>query len=298
MSAWPNRYFFETSMANDTNLSYQGRHVAFLTQHGKQDLVRAPLEAALGCQILHTDGYDTDQLGTFTREVDRPGTQLEAARRKANTGMALTGADIAIASEGAFGPDPFVGFMSWNTEILLWVDQARGFEVTGLAQGPAQSMHREVQTLNELKSFAIEAKFPEHHLVLRPDHQGHPEIFKNISNEQSLLKAFHLAKEKSSNKVVFVENDLRAFCNPTRQEIIRAAAKDLIQKLLSACPTCTAPGYWRTKQISGLLCSCCESKTRLPVAEIWRCQACSFEQKHEINSNQLADPSKCDFCNP
>jgi len=191
-----------------------------------------------------------------------------------------------------------VGFLSWNTEILLWVDQARGIELTGLAQGPAQSMHREVQTLNELKSFAIEAKFPEHHLVLRPYHKGHPEIFKNIRDEQSLLKAFHLAKEKSSNRVVFVENDLRAFCNPTRQEIIREAAKDLIQKLLSACPTCKAPGYWRTKQIPGLLCSCCESKTRLPVAEVWCCQACYFEEQREINSGILADPSKCDFCNP
>lgn len=248
-------------MATTATHSYQGRKVAFLTQHGKQDLLRAPLEAALGCQILHTDGYDTDQLGTFTRDVDRSGSQLEAARRKANIGMALTGADIAIASEGAFGPDPFMGFVPWNTEMLLWVDKERGFEVTGLAHGPAQSTHREIKTLQELKTFAIEAKFPTHHLVLRPEHQDHLEIFKNLSEEQSLLKAFNSAKEKSFNGVVFVENDLRAFCNPTRQEIIRSAAKELIQKLLSACPTCTAPGYWQTKQIPGLLCNSCRSMT-------------------------------------
>ncbi len=85
---------------------YEGRTVAFLTQHGKQDLVREPLEAALGCQLVHTDGYDTDQLGTFTRELTRAGSQLDAARKKASIGMALTGASVGLASEGAFGPDP------------------------------------------------------------------------------------------------------------------------------------------------------------------------------------------------
>lgn len=90
---------------------YQGRQVAFLTQHGKQNLIRTPLEGALGCQLVHTDGYDTDQLGTFTRDVARPGSQLAAARRKANIGMELTGAHVGIASEGAFGPDPFAGLI-------------------------------------------------------------------------------------------------------------------------------------------------------------------------------------------
>ena len=272
--------------------------MAFLTQHGKQNLIQASLETALGCEILHTDCYDTDLLGTFTRDVDRPGSQFEAARRKAKIGMELTGTKVGIASEGAFGPDPFTGFISWDTEILLWVDQRQGIEVTGIAHGPAQSMHSEVKTLEKLKSFAIEAKFPEHHLVLRPDHQDHPKIYKNIGDEQSLLKAFNSAKMKSSKGVVFVENDLRAFSNPTRQEIIRKAANDLIQKLLSACPKCSVPGFWRTKNISGMLCSFCHGQTRLPVAEIWRCQVCTYEDKREINSGQFADPSKCDFCNP
>lgn len=277
---------------------YQGRKVAFLTQHGKQELVRSPLEADLGCQIVHTDSFDTDQLGSFTREVSRPGTQHAAARRKAKIGMELTGTELGLASEGAFGPDPFAGLISWNTEILLWADKEKGVEVTGLAQGPAQSSHSEVRTFFELKQFAIQAKFPEHHLVLRPDHQDHLEIYKNISDENGLAKAFHLAKENSSKGVVFVENDLRAFCNPTRQEIIREAAKDLIQKLLSQCPQCSAPGYWKEKYISGLLCRQCLGRTRLPVAESWRCQSCAFEEQFEINSGQFADPAKCESCNP
>lgn len=277
---------------------YQGRQVAFLTQHGKQNLIRTPLEGALGCQLVHTDGYDTDQLGTFTRDVARPGSQLAAARRKANIGMELTGAHVGIASEGAFGPDPFAGLIPWNTEILLWLDQTKGIEVTGFAQGPAQSMHSEVKTLNALKNFAIQAQFPSHHLVLRPDRPEHPDLHKNISDEQNLFNLFHMVKEKSATGRVFVENDLRAFCNPTRQTVIREANQDLIQKLLSLCPQCTSPGYWKTRQIPGLLCRSCRAETRLPVAEVWRCQTCQFEEHIEINRGEFADPAKCEICNP
>ena len=89
---------------------YQHHKVAFLTQHGKQTLLKSAFETALGCEILHTDAYDTDLLGTFTRDQIRPGSQLDAARKKASIGMSLTNTSIGIASEGSFGMDPFGGF--------------------------------------------------------------------------------------------------------------------------------------------------------------------------------------------
>lgn len=159
------------------HVSYSGRQVVLLTKHGKQDLIKDAIESDLGCSLLHTDAYDTDQLGTFTREIDRAGSQLEAARRKAKIGMSLTDVRIGIASEGSFGPDPYAGFFTWNTEILLWIDDELSIEVTGIASGPAQSIHREVKTVKELLNFAIDAKFPEHHLVLRPEHQGHQQNY-------------------------------------------------------------------------------------------------------------------------
>lgn len=216
-------------MSTAAPLFYQGRQVSLLTQHGKQDLVRAPLEAALGCQLVHTDGYDTDQLGTFTRELTRAGSQLDAARKKAVIGMALIDTSLGLASEGSFGPDPFGAFMPWNTEVVLWVDRMSELEVTGFAHGPAQSHHRMVKTPQELERFAKEAGFPEHHLVLRPEHPEHPDMNKGIRDHKTLVKAFHLAQAKSANGAVFVENDLRAFCNPTRQKTILKATEDLIQ---------------------------------------------------------------------
>jgi hypothetical protein len=288
----------QPSMISSSQTLYQGCQVAFLTQHGKQDLIFAPLEAALGCQLVHTDGYDTDQLGTFTRDVDRPGSQIDAAREKAKIGMKLTGARVGMGSEGTFGADPVGGFIPWNTEVLLWVDLDSGIEVTGFAQGPSKSLHKAVKTLEELTCFAAEANFPEHHLALRPGHEDHPEIMKGIHDWKSLVEAFDLLKAKSENGAVFVENDLRAFCNPTRQVIIRKAADDLIEKLLSTCPTCAAPGFWVTNLVPGLPCKLCTHPTRLPIGKVWSCKVCGKQDHRVSNFGEFADPNRCDFCNP
>jgi len=101
---------------------YDGRPVAFLTQHGKERMVAPVLQEGLGCQVELVGGFDTDQLGTFTREIPRAGTQLEAARAKAREGMRSSGRRLGLASEGSFGADPIVGFFAWNLEMLIWID--------------------------------------------------------------------------------------------------------------------------------------------------------------------------------
>lgn len=277
---------------------YESQQVAFLTQHGKQDLVRDELQAALGCVLVHTDEHDTDQLGTFTRDIDRMGSQLEAARKKVELGLSLTGARVAMSSEGAFSMDPYSGLMPWNTEIVLWKDLDHGIEVMGWAHGAAKSMHRSLKTLAELDQFAAEAGFPSHYLALRPDHDSHPDIIKGLKDRHSLHQAFEQALAKSAQGVVFVENDLRAFCNPTRQVVIRKAVQDLIGKLLCACPSCTRPGFTVKKKIPGLPCLACGAKTRMPIAEIWHCQVCKTESQRPVNDGELANPSRCEFCNP
>lgn len=277
---------------------YQNRRVAFLTQHGKERLIKTPLETALGCQLIHTSGYDTDLLGTFTRDKIRPGSQLQAAKKKASISMSLIGASVGIASEGAFGMDPFSGFIPWNTELLVWIDHDLGIEVVGVAQGPAQSLHKTIRTLEELEAFAKTASFPEHHLVLRPENENHPDIIKGIDTPAALMNAFHTSKQKSTNGSVFIENDLRAHCNPTRQGVILKAADNLIQKLRSTCPNCSTPGYWIKAQKAGLPCAVCGRQTQLPISETWHCSACKYEEDKQLKIDRLAAPSHCDFCNP
>ncbi|WP_310611629.1 DUF6671 family protein [Limnohabitans sp.] len=203
---------------SSTNV-YKNNKVAFLTKHGKEALLRAPIETALGCQLIHTDAYDTDLLGTFTRDQIRLCSQLEAAKKKASIGMSLTGTSVALASEGSFGMDPFSGFIPWNTEVVVWIDQKLGIELVGIAQGPAQSLHKVIKSINELEAFVRKANFPDHQLVLRPQDQDHQDIIKGIDNLADLVKGFEWAKKKSINGSVFIENDLRAHCNPTRQGV-------------------------------------------------------------------------------
>jgi ribosomal protein S27AE len=277
---------------------YLNREVALLTQHGKQNLLKAPLENALSCRLVHTQAYNTDLLGTFTRDQIRSCSQLEAARKKAVIGMSFTNTSIGIGSEGSFGMDPFGGFVPWNTEVVVWVDQELAIEVVGIAQGPTQSLHKKIHSTNELEIFAKAADFPEHHLALRPQNEDHQDIIKGIDNFEDLLKAFNWAKQKSSDGFVFVENDLRAHCNPTRQFVILQAADNLIQKLLSTCPQCHTPGYWMAGHTKGLPCAACGRKTHLPICAIWRCSLCNFEDHQRLPIDQLADPSRCDFCNP
>jgi hypothetical protein len=285
-------------MASFEITRYQGRKVAFLTQHGKQYLVQDRLQDALGCQLVHTDAYDTDKLGTFTNEVVRQGSQLDAVRAKATIGMDLTGLPLGIASEGAFGPDPFVGFTPWNSEIILWVDRDLGIEVQGFAHGPAQSLQRAIKTLEELHSFASEANFPSHYLSLRPEPLEYSQGQKGIRDLSHLVEAFHLAQSQSSSGGVVIENDLRAFSNPTRQALIRQATDNLIQKLLSACPQCTKPGFSLKKKTLGLPCRACGRPTQLAISEIWACLSCSFEDQRPVNQFKSADPSRCNHCNP
>jgi hypothetical protein len=110
---------------------FEGQSIALLTRHGKEAAIAPVLEPVLGCRVLRVDGFDTDTLGTFTRERPRPGSQLDAARRKARIGIERSGLPIGLASEGSFGPDPFSGLFTWNLELLLLIDDRLGIEVVG-----------------------------------------------------------------------------------------------------------------------------------------------------------------------
>lgn len=55
--------------------------------------------------------------------------------------MELAGLPLGMASEGSFGPDPYVGMFPWNVEILVLIDDELGLELVGMAQGRAHHLH-------------------------------------------------------------------------------------------------------------------------------------------------------------
>ncbi len=277
---------------------YSGLKASLLTQHGKELVICPQLFESNGLEVIHVSGYDTDKLGTFTRDIPRHGTQLEAARKKARVGMELSESMLGIASEGAFDNDPYVGMLPWNYELVILIDDIRNIEIVGFFGGQANNVGRQVSSWDELNTLLSEAQFNTHQLVVRPDDEYHPESRKGIKDFESLQEAFEWAMRLSKNGNVFIENDLRAHANPTRMANIMKATQDLSRKMNSLCPQCKSPGLWITERKGGLPCSFCKMPTNLPVAHLWSCVKCAYK-KEEIIANQVgADPSKCNYCNP
>lgn len=277
---------------------YANHRVALLTQHGKEHVIGPVLNTALGCRVERVTGYDTDLLGTFTRDIPRAGTQIEAARKKARIGMELAELSLGLASEGSFGVDPVAGMFPWNVEFLLFIDDLREIEVVGVAKGQANSAYHLAQDWAAAERFAREAGFPEHQLVLRPEGENDPRIRKGIAAWPELEAAYASAAAQSASGRVFLEVDLRAHANPTRMENIRLAAEDLAKKLRSHCPVCGVPGFWLIERVAGLPCSDCGTPTRETCAEIHGCRKCGHRVTHERIGRQYADPGRCDYCNP
>ncbi|RYV49435.1 DUF6671 family protein [Pengzhenrongella frigida] len=277
---------------------YAGQTVALLTQHGKERVIAPVLEPALGCRVERVAGYDTDLLGTFTRDIPRAGTQLEAARTKALLSMELAGLPLGLASEGSFGPDPFTGMLGWNVEMLIWVDAERELEVVGVAQGSAVFSHVLTADWGAVSSFAGRSAFPEHHLVVRPGGRDDTRIRKGIASWTELEAAFAGALEQSASGQVFVETDVRAHANPTRMENIRLAAEDLAKRLCSLCPACDTPGFWIMGRVAGLPCGECGEATRGTRAEVLGCLKCAHRLTRDRTERQYADAVFCDYCNP
>jgi Zn finger protein HypA/HybF involved in hydrogenase expression len=277
---------------------YNGLKASLLTQHGKESVICPQLFDSNGLELIHVSDYDTDKLGTFTRDIPRYGSQLDAARKKARVGMELSGLQLGIASEGAFDNDPYTGMLPWNYELVILIDDIRNLELIGFFGGQAQSASRQVSNWNELNELLSEAQFTTHQLVVRPDDEYHPECRKGIKDLESLKKAFDWATSLSKNGNVFIENDLRAHTNPTRMANILKATQDLSRKMNSLCPACGSPGFWITERKKGLPCSSCDSPTNLPTANIWSCVKCGHKKEELITGQLKADPSKCNYCNP
>lgn len=243
------------------------------------------------------DGFDTDIFGTFTRDIARDGNQLEAARKKARTGMALSGLPIGLASEGTFGPDPYSFMLPYNSELLIWIDDGLGIEVVATSSGKTNLAHRVVNSWVKAKAFAESAGFPEHHLIVRPGNENHPEFRKDLADWPNLQKAVSWAMNLDPNQQVFIETDMRASANPTRMQNIRQAAEELARRLSSLCPSCGTPGFAKAGLIRGLPCEDCGSPTEEAKADIHRCVRCEHQSVVD-RERKFAAARSCGYCNP
>jgi len=203
-----------------------------------------------------------------------------------------------VASEGSFGPHPSLFFVPADDELVIFIDQKNNLEIIARAISTATNFNAfEVEDEKALLAFANRVKFPSHALILKKSKNDFSEIHKGISNLNELKSIFY--KLKKSTKSVYVETDMRAFCNPSRMSVIEMAAHKLIQKIDSVCPECNVPGFDIVDSKPGLKCSQCGWPTNAVLSHIYVCQKCNYTKEilHPHGKNN-ENPMYCDFCNP
>lgn len=230
--------------------------------------------------------------------MPRAGSQLEAARRKAELAIELSGAEVGLGSEGSVDRHPQLGFVDRNVELIVLVDRARGIEVVGVADGPAPSAHVLTTSFVEATEFAERELFVDHGLIVRPDSADDPRVRKDIMTTDALSEAFAAAQAESATGAVFVELDLRAHRNPRRMARIAEAAADLAAKLASTCPECEGPGFWVVERLPGMPCRDCGLATDIALADVDGCASCGHRATRLRDASAGADPMWCDYCNP
>jgi len=279
---------------------FKNRKIVIATKHEKEKVIAPILKKELGVDALVPENFDSDRFGTFTGEIKRSGTQLEAARKKALYAMELTGLDLAIASEGSFDKSELTPYLSSNLELVLLIDKKNGYEIRGHYENLKTNVFGDyVRSVDEALSFAKKINFPEHGIILRKNKSRKIGIEKGIHSEEMLIKAVKNALAKPFSRRVFLEADLRAHRNPTRMQAIKKATKDLIKNIRSECPRCKSPGFTPVDIEKGLPCVACGTPTEIPIYEIYSCQKCQYNEKVQAKDfNKKAGAEHCHHCNP
>lgn len=285
----------------DTPHPYHGRAAALATKHHKEQVIGPVLQTTVGLTVFVPDDLDTDCLGTFSGEVERRGTPNEVALRKARLGMAATGLALGLASEGSFGPHPQIPFVAVDHELLAFVDDEIGIEVVEQILSPQTNFaHQAAKTVEDLTEFLTRVDFPSHALIVRPHSGWQPGLlFKGITTVDELRVAVQRCADASGDRLAHVETDMRAHCNPTRQQVLRELALRLGRRLAARCPQCGAPGWGMVDVVRGLPCEWCGGETDLVLREIQGCARCHHrESAPRSDGRHVAAPDYCTWCNP
>ena len=287
-------------MTVSTQAYFQNRRAAIATMHQKESVIAPLLEQALGLQPFVPREFDTDQFGTFTRDVDRPANQVETAILKANAALDMSDVMIAIASEGTFAPHPHLPYLPCNREVVVLVDRQHQLTIVGeVTSLETNFSHASVSSVEAARSFAQKIGFPAHGLVVMPapDHRDRAHILKGIRTEDHLTEALtHTLKTFGS---AHLETDMRAMHNPTRMKVIQQATQNLIQKATQVCQVCGTPGLDVVEYRRGLPCELCYHPTDKIMVAIYACQKCGDRQEVPFpHGEHFANPAECPFCNP
>ncbi|WP_216904383.1 DUF6671 family protein [Synechococcus sp. CCY 9618] len=285
---------------------YAGRCVALATCHGKERVLARPFRRALNLTVVVATGCETDRFGTFSGERPRPSHARETCRRKAEAGLAHTGLDLGLASEGSFGPHPAFPWLAAGVEWLTFIDRRADLVIEERLIAPRTNFdQRLVAPADDIGAWLGQVGFPSHALIARPHRTdgigtpGSDPLIKGIRDPGQLALALRSCAEASPAGLVRLETDMRAHCNPTRLRAIRTLAFRLVRRIASPCPACGAPGWGLMDRLAGLPCGWCGGPTEGHRVEVRGCVACGHRlEAPRADGRRWADPGDCTRCNP
>lgn len=277
---------------------FEGRKLLIATKHGKEKAIAPLLEKQLGVHCIVPFDFDTDVYGTFDGEIERKHSPVETARFKCHAAMEKYHYDLAVASEGSFGPHPSLFYVAADEEFLVLVDGKNKLEITARELTPQTNYrYQKIKRPEELYDFTKEVLFPSHAVILKDNPENTREIYKGISKYNQLVDTFYRLVNQYGS--AFIETDMRAHMNPTRMKVIETVTQKLIDKINVRCPQCEVHGFEVTQGIAGLPCSKCGEPTRSLLKVIYECQYCKFQKESFYPSEKKQEePMYCDYCNP
>lgn len=301
--------------ANKKESQYFGKRAILGTMHKKAEALTLPFKVGLGME-LQTCEFDTDQLGTFTGEIERHDSAVETAGKKARLAICKTKEARGLGSEGSFGPHPLIPYMALSQEFLVLVDDELKIQVVeNIVSTRTNYCHTEVNCIDETEEFLQRAKFPSHALIVKPvksqssvfdnvkrlfSGQGvTSQIYKGIRDRDSLVSAIRSCRQQSNAGLVHIETDMRAHMNPTRMRVLRSLGIKLVRRLLCACHACGCPGFGISGQEGTLPCEECGFPSDTYAQELHSCPRCQYTKTLPRRDGLTSvEALFCQRCNP
>jgi len=295
---------------------YSSRKAILTTKHDKLAAVALPMAAGLGLETIQSNNIDTDLLGTFSGEVERSGTPLETAIKKAELGISDSGIPLGLASEGSFGPHPACFFLPGHQEFIVFIDKELGITVAEQVLSNKTNFDQTtVKYAAEAEDFLARVYFPSHGLIVRPNIEktsfiqklknatatkaSSGDIVKGITDYKRLGEAIELCRKKSEDGLARIETDMRAHMNPLRRKVIRKVAIKLARRLKRICMYCGTPGWGISGSSGNLPCELCGFLSSFAANEIHSCAKCSYSEiLPRQDGMKFIEPRNCEQCNP
>ncbi|MFO0639288.1 MAG: DUF6671 family protein [Polyangiaceae bacterium] len=270
-----------------------------VTKHEKLELV-SPALSTLALVPRLVDEVDTDTFGTFSGDIPRSASAEDTVVAKARAGLdTCPSAELSVASEGSFGPHPYLPFVPGGVELVALVGRDGHFIVGVDVTTETNFASLETSSEEGVGAFLERIGFPSHAVLVGPkrsDLRRASSIVKGITNHDTLRR--ELARIVHQHGTVLIETDMRAHMNPTRRQAITRAAEDMVRRARVACPRCGKPGFYFVEAVPGRPCSQCGYATGKTKERISACRGCRYRQVTPAEGSPYADPYHCPECNP